>query len=62
MKTQHSREKRSSDELCYAAYMILRTLSKTDTANLVKKVKSTTPKRATHYKMAFNKCKTSKRI
>lgn len=62
MKTQYLRTSTSTDELCHAAYMSLRASGKTDTANLVKEVTSTTPKRATRYKMAFNKWETSKRI
>jgi hypothetical protein len=62
MKTQHLRASSSTDELCHAAHMSLRASGKTDTANLVKEVTSTTPKRATRYKKAFNRWEMSKRI
>lgn len=55
MKTQDLRAQCSTNELCYATHMRLHASGNTDSANLMKEVTNTTPKRATRYKMTFNK-------
>jgi len=54
MKTQYLKDSSSTDELCHAAHVTLRASGKPDTANLVKYVTNTTPKRATRNKKAFS--------
>lgn len=59
-RTKHLRSEFSHEELSYATQMSLRSAGQTDASKLIKEITSTSPKRATRYRTAFEESEVNK--